>query len=104
MLKTIWATVRQGRIELLESAELPEGTRVLVTLLPDEDAEFWTKVSEVSLKTVWDDDEDQAATFLKQGETYQIVSPFNSHEAAQKLGQLNEHDNYWNANSWWDFN
>ncbi|MGL5792886.1 MAG: hypothetical protein ACRC2R_12155 [Xenococcaceae cyanobacterium] len=34
MLKTLWATVRQGKIELLESTELPEGTRVLVTLLP----------------------------------------------------------------------
>jgi hypothetical protein len=32
MLKTLWATVRQGKVELLESAELPEGVRVLVTL------------------------------------------------------------------------
>lgn len=35
MLKTLWGTVRQGKIELLESEELPEGTRVLVTLLTD---------------------------------------------------------------------
>jgi hypothetical protein len=33
MLKTLWATVRQGKIELLELTELPEGTRLLVTLL-----------------------------------------------------------------------
>lgn len=32
MLKTFWATVRQGKIELLESAELPEGAKVLVTV------------------------------------------------------------------------
>ncbi|BAZ13966.1 hypothetical protein NIES4071_58060 [Calothrix sp. NIES-4071] len=25
MLKTVWATVRQGKIELLESTELAEG-------------------------------------------------------------------------------
>jgi hypothetical protein len=31
MLKTLWATIHQGKIELLESTELPEGTRVLVT-------------------------------------------------------------------------
>jgi hypothetical protein len=37
MLKTLWATVRQGRIELLDSGELPEGARVLVTLLPDDE-------------------------------------------------------------------
>ncbi|WP_445174349.1 hypothetical protein [Microcoleus sp.] len=41
MLKTLWATVRQGKIELLESLELPEGAKVLVTLLPDEEGEFW---------------------------------------------------------------
>jgi hypothetical protein len=33
MLKTLWATVRQGKIELLESSELPEGAKLLVTLL-----------------------------------------------------------------------
>ncbi len=54
MLKTLWATVRQGKIELLESAELPEGTRVLVTLLPDDENEFWLQASQTSLDTVWD--------------------------------------------------
>jgi len=32
---TMWAVVRKGKIELLEKNELPEGARVLVTLLPD---------------------------------------------------------------------
>ncbi|BAZ48393.1 hypothetical protein NIES4103_10010 [Nostoc sp. NIES-4103] len=58
MLKTLWATVRQGKIELLESAELPEGTRVLVTLLPDDETEFWLQVSQTSLDAVWDNAED----------------------------------------------
>lgn len=39
--KNAWATVWQGKIELLESVELPEGVRVLVTVLPDDEAEFW---------------------------------------------------------------
>lgn len=47
------ATVRQGKIELLESAELPEGTRVLVTLLPDDETEFWLQASQTSLDAVW---------------------------------------------------
>ncbi len=59
MLKTLWATVRQGKIELLESSELPEGAKVLVTLLPDEDAEFWLQASQTSLDTVWDNTEDE---------------------------------------------
>ncbi|WP_445633054.1 DUF104 domain-containing protein [Nostoc sp. DSM 114161] len=58
MLKTLWATVRQGKIELLESAELPEGTRVLVTLLPDDETEFWLQASQTSLSSVWDNPED----------------------------------------------
>ena len=58
MLKTLWATIRQGKIELLEQAELPEGTRVLVTLLPDDEAEFWLQMSQASLDTVWDNTED----------------------------------------------
>lgn len=58
MLKTLWATVRQGKIELLESAELPEGTRVLVTVLPDDENEFWLQVSQKSLDAVWDNAED----------------------------------------------
>ncbi|MEG4118350.1 hypothetical protein QUA43_12860 [Microcoleus sp. N9_B4] len=58
MLKTLWATVRQGKIELLELSELPEGAKVLVTVLPDEEAEFWLPASQTSLDTVWDNTED----------------------------------------------
>ncbi len=58
MLKTLWATVRQGKIELLELSELPEGAKVLVTLLPDEEGEFWLQASQISLDTVWDNTED----------------------------------------------
>jgi hypothetical protein len=58
MLKTLWATVRQGKIELLESEELPKGTRVLVTLLPDDETEFWLQTSQTSLSSVWDNAED----------------------------------------------
>jgi predicted DNA-binding antitoxin AbrB/MazE fold protein len=58
MPKTIWATIRQGRIEPLEATELPEGTRVLVTLLPEDEAEFWLESSQVSLDAVWNNQED----------------------------------------------
>jgi hypothetical protein len=58
MLKTHWATVRQGKIELLEPVEIPEGTRVLVTVLVDDEAEFWLQASQVSLDAVWDNTED----------------------------------------------
>ncbi len=67
MLKTFCANVRQGKIELVEPGELPEGTRVLVTLLPDEESEFWLQTSQVSLDTIWDNSEDDVyAQLLKK--------------------------------------
>lgn len=58
MLDTLWAVVREGKIELLEDVEVPEGTRVLVTLLPDDNAEFWVKMSQASLDKIWDNPAD----------------------------------------------
>ncbi|BAZ06176.1 antitoxin family protein [Calothrix sp. NIES-3974] len=66
MLKTIWATIRQGKIELLESTELPEGTKVLVTLLLDDEAGFWLEASQKSLDVVWDNTEDDVYAQLLQ--------------------------------------
>jgi hypothetical protein len=66
MLQTLWATVRQGKIELLESTELPEGTKVLVTLLPDDETGFWLQASQTSLESVWDNTEDDIYAQLLQ--------------------------------------
>jgi hypothetical protein len=66
MVKTLWATIRQGKIELLEQAELPEGTRVLVTLLPDDETEFWLECSQTSLDAVWNNEEDEIYAELLQ--------------------------------------
>jgi len=56
-MQNIRAIVREGKIELLEKVELPEGTEVLITPLPEESA-FWLNVSESSLDLVWDNTED----------------------------------------------
>ena len=53
-----WATVHNGQIELSEAMELPEGARVLVTVLSDEEARFWQAASGRSLAGVWDNAED----------------------------------------------
>ncbi|KAM3115526.1 hypothetical protein [Phormidesmis sp. 146-33] len=66
MLKTPWATVREGKIELLDLTELPEGTRLLVTLLPDDEADFWMRSSQASLDAVWDNAEDEVYAQLLQ--------------------------------------
>ena len=57
MVTTVKAIVREGKIELLEQADIPEGTEVLVTILSD-DKEFWLQASESSLASVWANQED----------------------------------------------
>lgn len=57
MLNTIWAIVRDGKIELLERADIPDGTRVLVTFLPEE-RDFRLHASEILLSAVRNNAED----------------------------------------------
>ena len=58
MLSTIWATVRNGKIELLEQTDLPEGSKLLVTLLPEDEKQFWLHASQSSLDVIWRNVED----------------------------------------------
>ncbi|MEX2172849.1 MAG: hypothetical protein WD872_00720 [Pirellulaceae bacterium] len=61
MLNSVWAVVRNGRIELSEDTSLEEGARLLVTVLPpDEDREFWLRASQASLSDIWDNPQDDA--------------------------------------------
>jgi hypothetical protein len=65
MLNTIRAVMREGKIELLEDVEIPEGTEALVTPLMK--TEFWLKASESSLDSVWNNTEDDVyATLLEE--------------------------------------
>jgi len=68
MLKTLWAVIRKEKIELLEKENIPEGTKVLVTvLLEGDESRFWLKTSQISLDTVWDNTEDNVyAQLLKK--------------------------------------
>ena len=61
MIPTVRAIVKQGKIELLEPMSLPEGSRLLVTLVPpEEETEFWLRASEASLAEVWNNPQDDA--------------------------------------------
>jgi len=46
-----------GKIEPKEKQELPEGSKVLVTFLSDEN-QFWMKASQLSADEVWNNKED----------------------------------------------
>ncbi len=58
MLNTLSAVVRNGKIELSEPADLPDGTKLLVTVLSEEESLFWLAASEKSISAVWDNTED----------------------------------------------
>lgn len=67
MFSTVWAVVREGKIEPLEHVDLPEGSKVLVTLLADEERQFWVQASQASLDAIWDNPEDEVyAQLLKE--------------------------------------
>ena len=67
MLPTVLGVVHEGRIEVSEAVNLPEGCKVLVTLLSDAEGDFWTAASQKSLAEVWDNAEDDVyAELLKE--------------------------------------
>ena len=67
MPKALRAIIREGKIEPLEQVDLPEGSKVLVTLLPDGENEFWLHTSQASLGAIWDNPEnDVYAQLLKE--------------------------------------
>ena len=56
MLITLWATVRNGKIQLLDLTELPEEEQFL---LSDDETDFWLQSSQTSLDAIWDNKEDE---------------------------------------------
>jgi hypothetical protein len=67
MLQTTWAVVKKGKIELIEDIHLPEGAKVIVTLLvEDEESQFWSLASHQSLSTVWENNQDDIYAELLQ--------------------------------------
>jgi hypothetical protein len=58
MSNKVRGIVRNGKIELLDGVDLPEGARILLVLLPDDESQFWMEASLSSLDAVWDNPED----------------------------------------------
>lgn len=58
MLETVWAVVHEGKIETLNEVDAPDGTRALVTLLVEDENDFWQAASSASLDEIWAGEED----------------------------------------------
>jgi hypothetical protein len=66
MPQTIWATIQQGKVQLAEPLDLPDGIRVLITILPDDETNFWDNASQPSLDAIWNNNEDDVYAQLLQ--------------------------------------
>ena len=66
MIVTLKAIIHDGKVELAEPANLPEGAKVLVTVLPEDGTDLWLDVSQKSLAEIWDNPEDDDSAKLLQ--------------------------------------
>lgn len=58
MPNMIEAVVKNGQFVPIERISWPDGTKALVTIVNDEEREFWLSASEESLNAIWDNEED----------------------------------------------
>ena len=54
------AVFHDGRVELVDPIQAPEGARLLVTIVTEEDEEkaFWLAASMPAMRALWDNEED----------------------------------------------
>lgn len=58
-MTTVWAVVRDGKIVPVEAVPLQEGTRILLTVMPEtEEGAFWEAVNQDALAQIWDNEQD----------------------------------------------
>ncbi|PYR97872.1 MAG: hypothetical protein DMG12_23775, partial [Acidobacteria bacterium] len=66
MIKSVDAIYEDGKLVLQQPLPLPEHAHVRVTIDTDMEREAWLKLSEESLKEVWDNDADDVFNDLLQ--------------------------------------
>lgn len=58
MLHSFYATYSEGHIALPTNEDIPEGARLLITVLSDNRHKEFVMMSESALNKVWDNEED----------------------------------------------
>jgi len=64
MSDKVRAIVRNGKIELLDDVQLPEGAEILLVLKSRQESQFWMDASLSSLDAVWDNSQDDVYAHL----------------------------------------
>lgn len=61
MLKTFWAVIKNSKIELFDLVNIPEGTKLLVTPIPNnlnlKPSQEWNDITLSGLNQAYDEDE-----------------------------------------------
>ena len=66
-MKTFTGIVKNGKIELPQAEQLPEGAQVTIIINNDSETNFWQEASQNSLAKIWDNTEDNIyAQLLKE--------------------------------------
>lgn len=60
MFNTIRAVIRDGKTELLETVDVPDGTGLLITILSNDETPFWLGCSQTTLDRIWNNPDDDA--------------------------------------------
>ena len=58
MINTIEAVVKNGLFIPIKDISLPDGTKAMVTIMAEDDTEFWMAASQESLDAIWDNTDD----------------------------------------------
>ncbi len=58
MINTIEAIVKNGHFIPVKDISFPDGTKAMVTIVAEDDTEFWMAASQESLNEIWDNAED----------------------------------------------
>ncbi len=58
MINTIEAVVKNGHFIPVNDISFPDGTKAMVTIVAEDDTEFWMAASKESLDVIWDNAED----------------------------------------------
>jgi predicted DNA-binding antitoxin AbrB/MazE fold protein len=67
MINTIEAVLKNGHFVPIESVSFPDGTKARVTIIDDDDLDFWWSASEEVIDAIWNNSEDDVyAELLKK--------------------------------------
>ncbi len=58
MYSSINGVFYNGSVNILENIKIPEGSKLIITIIDDNEKEFWVSASNENLKDIWNNPQD----------------------------------------------